>query len=318
MSYKLYYILINDSTNLIIDSSENDDITPSAGESIKTTIHKHIHLANEHFRYVPETDPHQFEIIPPVTTENVHTYCIEVLNSSGFITRVEDYAFPPEANHTVYETQDINIYSVPHFYKYDNGFQQYDPRDLDYTNILEWDRYWQYTGKNYKWTQSKIKNLVLGIVNTDFSNWGALNDDEKRIASKWMVAPKVLRLQNHTEDEDKKHWRDLIIKSEGVDVKSLEGRARIYEEMRICVSHKLRLEEMSMEDSQDFYRTCRDMVQDYIAVSHPAFKQWLTNEVGSIYETVDPNSIPPKIGGFAQKSYFSQSLLDELMAIYND
>jgi len=175
------------------------------------------------------------------------------------------------------------------------------------SDISAWDKYGLRV-KDYKYVQYRIKMLVLAITGLDFSTYGNLTDEEKKLAAKWMSAPYILRVPSqYSDEEDRENWLRLIELSEGHNKLSTQGRARIFEEMRQRVSEELRVEAMALEDSQDFFRTCFIDSQAYIACNDPQFKFWLDNTVGEQYEN----------NGFAQKSYYNETLKNDLLSIYN-
>ena len=141
----------------------------------------------------------------------------------------------------------------------------------------------------------------------NFSGWGSLTASEKEIMARYILAPYQLRLTQFSDESDERNWFNLLDRTQGTGSQSYTGRALIIENMRKCVANKVRKEELSMSSTQSFFKDVFEKVQWYIAAATPDFKCWLMNEEGSDYET----------NGFAQKSYYSASLRDELNAIYN-
>lgn len=153
----------------------------------------------------------------------------------------------------------------------------------------------------YGRSRELMKNAVISIVSTDFSDWGNLSDEEKLISIKWVVAPYALRVSMISDDQDKVNWNKLIVESQGKPVHSYRGRALVVELMREAVGDELRRELISKDDIDDFYESTQQLLDSYVASNSPSFKDWLCGE----------------FDGFSQKSYFSIERRDYLMNIYN-
>ena len=177
----------------------------------------------------------------------------------------------------------------------------------DYTEITSAENWEIYGDKviDYIFWRYEIQVLLTPIVNPnyptiDFSGWSALTTSEKTIMAKHILAPKALRRTIFTAKEDLENWTNLLERTKG-------DRERLIEKMRKATSNMVLEETLSMADTQAFFRDVYLMIEYYINAADPIFKQWLTNEVGSAYEN----------DGFAQKSYYSSTLKDELVLIYN-
>ena len=180
------------------------------------------------------------------------------------------------------------------------------------TSIEDWFNYGRrslgaFFGFNFFTWRNKIQELVIAIVNSDFSNWNGLSPEEKEIASELILAPYSLRTGVVSDEVDKRNWKNLVIVSQGTLVDDITGRSKIVEMMRESVSDELRKETMTKTDTDSFFTDVSAMLDTFIGANTPDFKQWLTNEVGSPYEA----------DGFEQKSYFSQAREDYLLDIYN-
>ena len=192
--------------------------------------------------------------------------------------------------------------------------QDSDPAPSGYTektSIEDWYKYGgevlgAFFGFNYLTWRNKILNLVVGIVNPDYSNWIGLNADQKAIAIELILAPYALRVPAISDEADQKNWIELIITSQGAPVWKYDGRSKVVEEMREAVAEELRVETITKAEVDLFYSDTFDFLQYFIASNSIAFKQWLTNEVGSPYEN----------DGFAQKTYYSIARKDYLLSIY--
>lgn len=173
-------------------------------------------------------------------------------------------------------------------------------------DLIYWDKY----GKNvldldrYRYEMKYPFYILAGF---SLENWANLSIDIKKIGAKMFFVPYNIRLTVVTEQEDYNNWEDLVFQTQGTPTQIYIGRAKTFDEMRKCVSHKVRKEILSMSDSQLMLKDVGQMVNWFINANTPDFKQWIINEVGTIYEN----------DGFAQKSYYSESLKNELYDIYN-
>jgi len=192
--------------------------------------------------------------------------------------------------------------------------QDSDPAPSGYTEKISIEDWHQYGGEvldaffgfNYLTWRTQIFNLVIGIVNPDYSNWIGLNANQKTIAINLILAPYVLRVPTISDELDLKNWNDLIVTSQGLPVSKYGGRAKIVEEMREAFGEELRVETITKTDIDLFYSATSQLLQYYIASNSPEFKQWLTNEVGSPFEN----------NGFAQEIYYTIARKDYLLSIY--
>ena len=106
-----------------------------------------------------------------------------------------------------------------------------------------------------------------------------------------------------TDAEDKENWRVLLRETR-------DSRVVCTEAMRQYVGEYIRTGLMTMAQSQQLGEDLfllGGLIRLFEQYNSPKFKQWITNEVNSIYETA----------GFAQKGYFRTDLRDGLMDIYN-
>lgn len=180
------------------------------------------------------------------------------------------------------------------------------------TSIEDWFNYGRnslgaFFGFNYLTWRGKINELMIAIVNADFSNWNGLSTPEKEIVSGLILAPYSLRTGVVSDTVDQRNWKKLIVVAQGTPVEEFTGRAKVVEKMREAVSEELRVDTMTKADSDSFFTDVSAMIDTFIHANTPDFKQWLTNEVGSPYET----------DGFEQKTYYSQAREDYLLDIYN-
>ena len=160
------------------------------------------------------------------------------------------------------------------------------------TSIMDWSR-----------RRDKILPLFYAIASVDLSTYGNLTAAQKLIGAKYFLAPYSLRVTNGivTEDEDKANWQYLLTETK-------KSRLSCIEAMRLLVGDKIRIGGLTLSQTQQFYVDVYQFVIWFEQCNMPDLKQWTTNEVGSAYEN----------NGFAEKSYFTTGLRDELMDIYND
>lgn len=168
--------------------------------------------------------------------------------------------------------------------------------DLYGSQVLDFDRY-----------RYQMKAPFYALAGNQLQNWASLIDEVKAIAVKMFFVPYALRLTIVSDEQDVINWERILTLTQGTPTEQYVGRAKTFDVMRICVAHRVRKETMSMNDSQQMLKDVGQIIDWYIRVNAPDFKQWLTNEIGSAYEN----------NGFEQKSYYNLSLEDELYSIYN-
>jgi hypothetical protein len=169
---------------------------------------------------------------------------------------------------------------------------------------------------DYIFARDKINEILFIKANPnyptiDFSGFfSLLSAEERLVMCKHVLAPYALRTMVVSEEQDYINWETLLYKTQGTESPKnpYTGRALIIEKMRRYVAHKVRKEEIAMATSQQFLKDVFMFIEWYTRAACPDFKQWLTNEVGSAYE----------LDGFAQKSYYTADLKNELMEIYNN
>lgn len=193
----------------------------------------------------------------------------------------------------------------------DYDFQANNKTDV--STAENWDKYGKYF-TDYLFYRDAINIILITKANPnsptiDFSGWGTLTSSEQEIMSRYVLCPYALRLTVFTEAEDKENWKSLVQITQGLESPStpFTGRALVVEKMRGLIADKVRVEQMTMATSQQFFKDVFELTEWYMRAACPDFKLWLTNEVGSPYEN----------DGFEQKVYWSQQLEDELMDIYN-
>jgi hypothetical protein len=178
---------------------------------------------------------------------------------------------------------------------------------IDKTNdVIAWYKYGKFV-LDFDRYRYEMKAPFYALAGSQLENWPALSEEIKLIGIEMFFVPYGLRIPYVGDEIDANNWEKILTLTQGTPTELYIGRARTFDMMRICVAHKVRKEIMSMTDSQQMLKDVGQIVDWYIRVNAPDFKQWLTNEVGSPYEN----------NGFAQKTYYSVALKDELYSIYN-
>jgi len=157
------------------------------------------------------------------------------------------------------------------------------------SDVLDWGR-----------RRMMIKPLFYAKAGMDLSNYGTLTDEEKLIGASCFFTPYNLRTAIWTEQYDKIAWKALL-------EQTMISRKATIEAMRKHIADAIRLRALTLVQTQLFDKDTSDMIAWYERSDAQDFKQWLTNEVGSVYEN----------DGFAQKVYYTLALKQELQTIYN-
>jgi len=210
--------------------------------------------------------------------------CRKLINGNVFVNEEESGIFE-------YEWHEV----VP---------EGYEEALLNGSAIEGIDAFGKRADNSYSYARYEINQLLIAAVNPDFSNWAnGITTEEKRIVSKYVLAPYALRVPTFYSDADDKINADIVL------AKTLSDRTSIIELMRKEVFHtKVRTGILTLAQSQQFFKDVNQFVYWYLNAACADLKQWITNEVGSSYET----------DGFEQKTYWSQDLEDTLMNIYNN
>lgn len=189
-------------------------------------------------------------------------------------------------------------------------YQETSPNEdcVDQTaSMVHWDMHGQ-KALQYQQVRNILWTLLIAEIGANFAGWGSLSLAKKLIAAKWGLAPYALRLSVITEGEDIINFKELLEQTAGTRKENLFGRDRIVEEMRQYIGlNYFRTEVMTKVDIDDLYATIKGYITDFIASNSPSFKQWLTNAVGTVFET----------DGYAQKSYYHSEVVTALIDIYN-
>lgn len=167
----------------------------------------------------------------------------------------------------------------------------------DITSMITWD-----ASNHLDWSRRRdeISTLFYAEAGAQLQNFANMSAAKKLLACKYFLIPYNIRLQIISEETDMEHWAELLQYTK-------ESRQTCVEAMRKHVGQYIRTGDLTLAQTQAFFKDVRVHIQLFNDTNAPDFKQWLTNEVGSPYEN----------DGFAQKSYFSSGLLAELLDIYN-
>lgn len=167
----------------------------------------------------------------------------------------------------------------------------------DASTLNYWDRFGFNFG-DFNFVRDNINEIVLSIVGQNFQNWNNLSLNEKKIACKYVVAPYPLRVPDVvSEQEDKINWTYLLSETK-------RSRAECGEKMRVAVGDKIRNGQLSLQQTQDFFKDVSEYLYWFVEANVPDFKNWIFG-------------LPPYENVFASKNYYSVQLQDELISIYN-
>lgn len=172
--------------------------------------------------------------------------------------------------------------------------------------IEQWAQYGE-SQLQFMHTRSNIQVLVA-TKSAMFTNWGALTSEEQIIAVQWICAPYALRVPFITDNEDKENWNYMVQKLRGVGtIDTLEGREYISELLRERVSDEVRREVWDNDTSNSFYYDTERLLGAYRFANAQDLIAWISNKVGTPFEN----------DGFAEKSYYTNDLKEDLVLIYN-
>jgi len=172
------------------------------------------------------------------------------------------------------------------------------------TSLEDWDLYWGETRLLQKFARDKIKVIVATETNM-FQNWATYPEDKKHIACHWIAAPYSLRMTYHTDAEDTVIWDDLVGYTE-------KNRTVIVERMRLYISELSRTEDLTIQESQQFYYDItnadvgHNLLELFMKTNCPRFSWWMNNTVGTDYEN----------DGFEQRAYYNETIRDNVNLIY--
>lgn len=158
----------------------------------------------------------------------------------------------------------------------------------------------------------RTRDLLKVLIPTKLQSGQTLTPAEMSVGVNFIVLPYQMRLAVVSDEQDANNWRQMVILTEGSDADNLEGRRRIYEELRITVSHFLRKELLTVSDLEDFYNDIKDLSDTYIATNSPALEVFLrgVNFTGS-------SKYNNLVGEFERKTYFSVELRTALNEVLN-
>jgi len=147
------------------------------------------------------------------------------------------------------------------------------------------------TESPYSVVRNEVKSQVLEQALPDFSNWeNGLDDDEKAVAAKWVVAPYAMRMGVTTDEEDKQNYREVI-------ENTYYDRNNQYHKGKHLVTDYIRKELFSLEQANQFFIDCETSMVRYRESANPEFITWLTTE-------------------FENQPYYIESMKNELIDIF--
>lgn len=174
---------------------------------------------------------------------------------------------------------------------------QVSPGYEDISSIVNWDK-----ASLLDWSRRRdeIAPLFYAAAGNYLESFASLSIEEKMIGCRYFLIPYSIRTQLITDDQDKENWATLLEYTK-------QSRCTCVEAMRVKAGQYIRVGMLTLVQTQQFFKDVDRYVQWFERANAPDLKLWLTNEVGSAYEN----------DGFAQKEYFSTTLRDELITIYN-
>lgn len=167
----------------------------------------------------------------------------------------------------------------------------------DITSIISWDK----SGfLDWSRRRDEIVPLFYSIAGLQLENFSSLSIEEKLIGCKYFLIPLEIRTQIISDAQDSINWEFLLIETK-------ISRVDCIESMRKKVGECIRIGSLTLEQTQIFFKDVFQYINWFIDTNSPEFKMWITNEVGTKYES----------DGFEQKEYYSLQLKNDLMEIYN-
>lgn len=171
-----------------------------------------------------------------------------------------------------------------------DGYQDISSiENWDSSTLLDWSR-----------RRDEILPLFYAESGNQLQNFAGMSIEKKLIGCKYFLLPYNIRTTIISDEQDSINW-DFLLKMTKI------SREECVEAMRVKVGQYMRLGTLTLEETQDFYTRVYQMIIWFDEANKPDFKQWLFNEVGSPYEN----------NGFAQMTYYSESIKNDLMDIYN-
>lgn len=171
-----------------------------------------------------------------------------------------------------------------------DGYQDISSiENWDSSTLLDWSR-----------RRDEILPLFYAESGNQLQNFADMSIEKKLIGCKYFLLPYNIRTTIISDEQDSINW-DFLLKMTKI------SREECVEAMRVKVGQYMRLGTLTLEETQDFYTRVYQMIIWFDGANKPDFKQWLFNEVGSPYEN----------NGFAQMTYYSESIKNDLMDIYN-
>jgi hypothetical protein len=139
-----------------------------------------------------------------------------------------------------------------------------------------------------------------------------LTTAEQSIVCQFILMPHYYRIMFHGESGDFENWDILVKRTEGVPYDLLEGRALIYENMRLAVSEFVRCEAWVYGDyyanlthAQNLFRDVFVMKELFIGSNDFEFRDFITS-----------TGVHDETTGFKSKDYYISGLEALLIATY--
>jgi len=217
-------------------------------------------------------------------------------------------------------------------YNYQNRIHVLVADDFDFNanadedvsgDVLAWEAHYERLKINFMHFYKVISGVILAKTNSqfplvvDWDNFDTLTDGEKRVAVQYLVhfgesfIPESTRIEDNEEvrdswkfssEKDRSNW-DFVLKM------TKEGREGLEEQMRERVGDFIPSGDISLTDTQIFFRDLWPKTLYWIQTNDPEFKAWLcSTDSGGYDHTLD---------GFSSKTYHTQEIEDSLVEIYD-
>jgi hypothetical protein len=163
----------------------------------------------------------------------------------------------------------------------------------DISSIENWDKS---TLMDWSRRRDEILPLFYAESGAQLQNFAGLSIEKKIIGCKYFLIPYNIRTMLISDEQDAINWSYLLERTK-------ESRMLCVESMRLRTGQYMRTNQLTLEQTQLFYKDVFEYINWFEDANAPDFKQWLTNEVGSPYEN----------SGFEQASYYISQLEVDLL-----
>lgn len=156
-----------------------------------------------------------------------------------------------------------------------------------------------YYPESIDWSRRRdiIQPLFLADAGPAFVNFPSLTLEKKLLACTFFFIPYAMRITLVSEEQDFLNWQYLLQQTK-------RSRTHMLEAMRLHVGEYVRKAALTLTQTQQFFKDLFPIMEYFERTNSPDLKLWLTD-------------LSPYSGIFSSKDYFTTTLRDELLAIYN-